>query len=164
MVNFARTESLKADEGYAGFEQANQPTITDADRRKLLNFCIVGGGPTGVEFAAELHDFLHTDIARHYPALARMAKINLYDVAPSILGGFDTGLQEYVLIRRMRLSALEANVLCRRYATSKFKREGIRLLTQHHVQRVEQVSCSYTLALGPPRVRMAAFRQSARAS
>ncbi|OJT07134.1 hypothetical protein TRAPUB_2012 [Trametes pubescens] len=100
------------------FEQANQPTITDADRRKLLNFCIVGGGPTGVEFAAELHDFLHTDIARHYPALARMAKINLYDVAPNILGGFDTGLQEY--------------------ATSKFKREGIRLLTQHHVQRVEQ--------------------------
>ncbi|OSD00481.1 FAD/NAD-P-binding domain-containing protein [Trametes coccinea BRFM310] len=99
------------------FEQANQPTITDADRRKLLNFCIVGGGPTGVEFAAELHDFLHSDLARHYPALARMAKINLYDVAPVILGGFDTGLQEY--------------------ATSKFKREGIRLLTQHHVERVE---------------------------
>ncbi|KAI0325734.1 FAD/NAD(P)-binding domain-containing protein [Cubamyces sp. BRFM 1775] len=100
------------------FEQANQPTITDADRRKLLNFCIVGGGPTGVEFAAELHDFLHSDIARHYPALARMAKINLYDVAPVILGGFDTGLQEY--------------------ATAKFKREGIRLLTQHHVERVEE--------------------------
>ncbi|KAI0672414.1 FAD/NAD(P)-binding domain-containing protein [Trametes maxima] len=100
------------------FEQANQPTITDADRRKLLNFCIVGGGPTGVEFAAELHDFLHSDIARHYPALARMAKINLYDVAPNILGGFDTGLQDY--------------------ATAKFKREGIRLLTQHHVERVEK--------------------------
>lgn len=25
-----------------GFEQANQPTISDADRRKLLNFCVVG--------------------------------------------------------------------------------------------------------------------------
>ncbi|RPD52496.1 FAD/NAD(P)-binding domain-containing protein [Lentinus tigrinus ALCF2SS1-6] len=100
------------------FEQANQPTITDADRRKLLNFCIVGGGPTGVEFAAELHDLLHTDIARHYPSLAAMAKINLYDVSPVILGGFDEGLQEY--------------------ATTKFKREGIRLLTQHHVERVEE--------------------------
>ncbi|KAI0705500.1 FAD/NAD(P)-binding domain-containing protein [Earliella scabrosa] len=99
------------------FEQANQPTITDADRRKLLNFCIVGGGPTGVEFAAELHDLLHTDMARHYPSLAAMARINLYDVAPSILGGFDAGLQEY--------------------AVNKFKREGIRLLTQHHVERVE---------------------------
>ncbi|KAH9848656.1 FAD/NAD-P-binding domain-containing protein [Lenzites betulinus] len=101
------------------FEQANQPTITDADRRKLLNFCIVGGGPTGVEFAAELHDFLHTDIRRHYPALARLAKINLYDVAPNILGGFDTGCKS-------------------KYATSKFRREGIRLLTQHHVERVEK--------------------------
>lgn len=79
---------------YPGFEQANQPTITDADRRKLLNFCIVGGGPTGVEFAAELHDLLHTDMTRHYPQLARMARINLYDVAPNILGGFDAGLQE----------------------------------------------------------------------
>ncbi|KAI0718582.1 FAD/NAD-P-binding domain-containing protein [Cerioporus squamosus] len=100
------------------FEQATQPTITDADRRKLLNFCIVGGGPTGVEFAAELHDLLHTDVARAYPNLAAMAKINLYDVSPSILGGFDEGLQEY--------------------ATAKFKREGIRLLTQHHVERVEE--------------------------
>ncbi len=95
-ANRARIHGLCSDDWLAGFEQANQPTITDADRRKLLNFCIVGGGPTGVEFAAELHDFLHTDIARHYPALARMAKINLYDVAPSILGGFDIGLQECV--------------------------------------------------------------------
>ncbi|TBU63386.1 FAD/NAD(P)-binding domain-containing protein [Dichomitus squalens] len=100
------------------FEQANQPTITDADRRKLLNFCVVGGGPTGVEFAAELHDLLHTDMSRHYPQLARMARINLYDVAPTILGGFDEGLQQY--------------------AESKFRREGIRLLTQHHVERVEE--------------------------
>ncbi|KAI0753299.1 FAD/NAD-P-binding domain-containing protein [Daedaleopsis nitida] len=100
------------------FEQANQPTITDADRRKLLNFCIVGGGPTGVEFAAELHDLLHTDMYRHYPTLTAMARINLYDVAPSILGGFDAGLQEY--------------------AVNKFRREGIRLLTQHNVERVER--------------------------
>lgn len=93
-----------------GFEQANQPTISDVDRRNLLNFCIVGmskfgvyfwtssryvtlgGGPTGVEFAAELHDLLHSDIERHYPALARIAKITLYDVAPKILGSFDESL------------------------------------------------------------------------
>ena len=53
-----------------------------------------GGGPTGVEFAAELHDLLHTDIMRHSPNLAKLAKISLFDVAPNILGGFDTGLQE----------------------------------------------------------------------
>lgn len=53
-----------------------------------------GGGPTGVEFAAELHDLLHTDVKRHYPSFARLARISLFDVAPNILGGFDTGLQE----------------------------------------------------------------------
>ena len=51
-----------------------------------------GGGPTGVEFAAELHDLLHAEIKRHYPTLARMAKITLYDVAPNILGSFDRSL------------------------------------------------------------------------
>lgn len=54
----------------------------------------IGGGPTGVEFAAELHDLLHTDIRRHYPTLARMAKTTLYAVAPHILGTFDEGLQQ----------------------------------------------------------------------
>src|ERR1700722_18589678 len=27
---------------FSGFEQANQPTMSDVDRRKLLSFCIVG--------------------------------------------------------------------------------------------------------------------------
>lgn len=28
------------------FAQANLPILSDIDRRKLLHFCIVGGGPT----------------------------------------------------------------------------------------------------------------------
>ncbi|KAF7965626.1 hypothetical protein HWV62_42615 [Athelia sp. TMB] len=100
------------------FEQANQPTRSDVERRNLLNFCIVGGGPTGVEFAAELHDLLHTDISRHYPALARMSKISLYDVAPEILGSFDRNLASY--------------------AEKNFAREGISIRTNHHVERVEK--------------------------
>ncbi|KAH7909184.1 FAD/NAD(P)-binding domain-containing protein [Hygrophoropsis aurantiaca] len=100
------------------FEQANQPYLSDVDRRKLLNFCIVGGGPTGVEFSAELHDLLHAEIDRHYPSLARMAKITLYDVAPNILGSFDKSLGSY--------------------AESKFRRDGISIKTRHHVERVEK--------------------------
>ena len=52
------------------FELASQPTVTDEERVGLLHFAIVGGGPTGVEFAAELHDTLITDIQRAYPELA----------------------------------------------------------------------------------------------
>ncbi|KAF8153138.1 pyridine nucleotide-disulfide oxidoreductase-domain-containing protein [Crassisporium funariophilum] len=99
------------------FEQANQPFRSDIERRNLLNFCIVGGGPTGVEFAAELHDLLHTDIAKHYPALAKFSKITLYDVAPNILGSFDLSL--------------------RKYTENTLAREGISILTSHHVERVE---------------------------
>ncbi|KAJ3503014.1 hypothetical protein NMY22_g18395 [Coprinellus aureogranulatus] len=100
------------------FEQANQPFLSDLEKRKLLHFCIVGGGPTGVEFAAELHDLLHTDILRHYDkSLTRLAKISLYDVAPNILGMFDQNL--------------------RKYTEKTFSREGINILTSHHVDRVE---------------------------
>ncbi|KAG9310244.1 NDE1, mitochondrial external NADH dehydrogenase [Chiua virens] len=80
---------------------------------------IPGGGPTGVEFAAELHDLLHTEIERHYPSLARLTRITLYDVAPSILGSFDRSLSIW--------------------AEEKFRRDGISLKTRHHVERVEKV-------------------------
>jgi len=99
------------------FEQAMQPTLSDVDRRNLLNFCIVGGGPTGVEFASELHDLLHAEVADHYPSLAKLAKITIYDVAPSILGSFDKTLVEY--------------------AEKTFSRDGISILTSHHVEKVE---------------------------
>ncbi|KAK2460757.1 hypothetical protein APHAL10511_007227 [Amanita phalloides] len=99
------------------FEQAAQPTISDIDRRNVLNFCIVGGGPTGVEFAAELYDLIHTDIRAHYANLARLAKITIYDVAPSILGSFDKSLVQYTM--------------------KKFSREGINILTRRVVERIE---------------------------
>ncbi|KAF5350487.1 hypothetical protein D9756_008688 [Leucocoprinus leucothites] len=99
------------------FEQANQPTMSDIQRRNLLNFCIVGGGPTGVEFAAELHDLLQSDARVHYPNLARLAKITLYDVADSILTSFDRSLVKYT--------------------EKTFSREGVSILTNHHVERVE---------------------------
>jgi len=44
------------------FEQACLPTTTDEERRRLLSFVVCGGGPTGVEFAAELFDMLNEDL------------------------------------------------------------------------------------------------------
>lgn len=37
------------------FEKAALPSVTDAERRRLLSFLVVGGGPTSCEFTAELH-------------------------------------------------------------------------------------------------------------
>lgn len=46
------------------FERACLPTTTDEERKKLLSFVICGGGPTGVEFAAELFDMLNEDLTK----------------------------------------------------------------------------------------------------
>jgi NADH dehydrogenase/NADH:ubiquinone reductase (non-electrogenic) len=37
------------------FEKAAIPTVSEAERRRLLSFVVVGGGPTSCEFVAELH-------------------------------------------------------------------------------------------------------------
>ncbi|KAK4051019.1 hypothetical protein OIV83_003148 [Microbotryomycetes sp. JL201] len=102
------------------FELAAQPTLTDVQRAQMLNFVIVGGGPTGCEFAAELHDLVATDITRAYPKLAPMARITIYDVAPTILGAFDAELVEY--------------------AMKQFARQGITIKNQRHVERVNEAS------------------------
>ena len=51
------------------FELAALPGTTEEDRRKALHFCVVGGGPTGVEFAGTLRDFVRGDLSRKYPEL-----------------------------------------------------------------------------------------------
>jgi alkanesulfonate monooxygenase SsuD/methylene tetrahydromethanopterin reductase-like flavin-dependent oxidoreductase (luciferase family) len=47
----------------------NQPT--------RLNFVVVGGGPTGVEFAAELADLLHEDLRKNFPKMKDAVKIQV---------------------------------------------------------------------------------------
>jgi NADH dehydrogenase FAD-containing subunit len=42
------------------FESANLPGQPEEERQRLLRFVVVGGGPTGVEYAAELHGTLLT--------------------------------------------------------------------------------------------------------
>jgi len=40
------------------FERANLPGLTEEQKRATLTFAIIGAGPTGVEFASELRDFV----------------------------------------------------------------------------------------------------------
>ena len=77
------------------FEEASLPSTSEARRAQLLHFCVVGGGPTGVEFSAELHDLIHDDLSKKYPTLLTSVRITLYDVAPRILSMFDSALAQY---------------------------------------------------------------------
>lgn len=51
------------------FERAAMPHIPLNEKKRLLSFVVVGGGPTSCEFTSELHDFLYYDMPRLYPDL-----------------------------------------------------------------------------------------------
>ena len=102
------------------FERANLPGISREERRRLLQFVICGGGPTGVEYAAELNDFLVEDLQRSYPDLVSEARICLVEAGREILSTFDEKL--------------------RKYATRLFRRERISVLTESPVVKVDEGS------------------------
>lgn len=87
-------------------EMSSSPGLTREERMRLQTFVVVGGGPTGVEFAAELHDFMVRDLADAYPGAAPRARIILLEATPKILGAFDQTLSEYTAkhFRRARIS------------------------------------------------------------
>ncbi|KXZ48051.1 hypothetical protein GPECTOR_30g146 [Gonium pectorale] len=70
--------------------------------QRLLHVVIVGGGPTGVEVAGELTDFIANELRKLYPERAKAMRVTLVE-ARELLGSFDASLREYAarkLIRR----------------------------------------------------------------
>ena len=55
------------------------------EMRKLLSFVIVGGGPTGVEVAAELYDMVESDLSKIYPKLVKEAVISVIELQDHVL-------------------------------------------------------------------------------
>lgn len=45
-------------------ELASLPMVSPEERKKLLSFVVIGGGPTGIEFAAELNDWVEEDFIK----------------------------------------------------------------------------------------------------
>lgn len=70
------------------FEKAILPGLSEEERRTNLHFVIVGGGPTGVEFAAELHDFFTEDLVKIYPMVKHLVKISLIQSGDHILNTY----------------------------------------------------------------------------
>ncbi|EOO02766.1 putative external nadh-ubiquinone oxidoreductase mitochondrial precursor protein [Phaeoacremonium minimum UCRPA7] len=62
---------------------------------RLLHMVVVGGGPTGVEFAGELQDFFEEDIKRLIPDISDRFKVTLIEALPNVLPSFSKQLIEY---------------------------------------------------------------------
>ncbi|XP_076935892.1 external alternative NAD(P)H-ubiquinone oxidoreductase B2, mitochondrial-like [Bidens hawaiensis] len=104
------------------FEKASLPNVSDDERRRMLQFVVVGGGPTGVEFAAELHDFVSEDLVKLYPTVKDFVKISLLEATNNILNMFDKRITTF--------------------AEEKFHRDGIDLKTGSMVVKVSDKEIS----------------------
>ncbi|KAI8972318.1 hypothetical protein BDB01DRAFT_845109 [Pilobolus umbonatus] len=76
-------------------ESAAFPEQSPEEVKRLLHMVVVGGGPTGIEYAAELHDFLVDDLTHWYPELVGKIKITLIEAMPNVLPAFSKQLIEY---------------------------------------------------------------------
>jgi NADH dehydrogenase len=92
------------------FERA-QHERDHARRRSLLTFAIVGGGPTGVEFAGALSELVGGPLRRDYRALDfREVSIVLLETADTLLPGLPVRLGDYA---RARLAGMGVDVRLR---------------------------------------------------
>mmetsp|Transcript_13474 Transcript_13474/g.54004 ORF Transcript_13474/g.54004 Transcript_13474/m.54004 type:complete len:401 (+) Transcript_13474:1210-2412(+) len=98
------------------FERANLPSTPVEEKKRLLSFVVVGGGPTGVEYAAELHDLVTEDMSKKYSKLMEYFSVSLVQRQNTILTQFDGVLQQ---------SAMD-----------NFKQSGINVITGANVVEV----------------------------
>ena len=99
-------------------EMACLPTTSDEERRRLLSFVISGGGPTGVEFAAELYDMLNEDLLKSFPRILRNeVSVHVIQSRSHILNTYDEALSVY--------------------AEKRFEHDQVEVLTNARVQEVQ---------------------------
>eukprot|EP00590_Aulacoseira_subarctica_P006132 CAMPEP_0172419464 /NCGR_PEP_ID=MMETSP1064-20121228/5902_1 /TAXON_ID=202472 /ORGANISM="Aulacoseira subarctica , Strain CCAP 1002/5" /LENGTH=447 /DNA_ID=CAMNT_0013158965 /DNA_START=222 /DNA_END=1565 /DNA_ORIENTATION=- len=97
------------------FERASSNACTEEERERLLTFIVVGGGPTNVEFASELFDFLDKDVSHWYPELREKFHIFLVEASEQILGTFHARIGDYVkdLFKKRRINIMTNTAVAR---------------------------------------------------
>lgn len=106
-------------------EFACLPSTSDAERRRLLSFVVCGGGPTGVEFAAELFDVLNEDLVKYFPKILRNEiSVHLIQSRGHILNTYDEALSKY--------------------AEERFARDQVQVLVNSRVKEVKEDSILFT--------------------
>jgi NADH:ubiquinone reductase (H+-translocating) len=85
------------------FEQAEIATDA-AERRRLLTFVVIGGGPTGVEMAGAIAELAKMALARDFRHIdPRQSRVLLIEAGPRILSSFPAKLSEKALRALKRL-------------------------------------------------------------
>jgi NADH:quinone reductase (non-electrogenic) len=92
----------------SAFEQA-ELAGDDAERKRLLTFVIIGGGPTGVEMAGAIAEIARQTLARDFRRIdPRTARIVLIEAGPRLLPTFSEHHSNYA---RDTLTAMGVDVM-----------------------------------------------------
>jgi NADH:ubiquinone reductase (H+-translocating) len=80
----------------------------EEEQKRLLHFVIIGGGPTGVELAGEMADFLNDEFKHAFPILTPKAKITLIQSGNTLLHQVDKwfGARSEGTLEKMGVSIL----------------------------------------------------------
>lgn len=77
------------------FDRAAHPNVDEQTKRQLLSFVVCGGGPTGVEFTAELLDLVNRCAKQNFN-LDKYVSVSLVE-GNKVLSMFTEGTAEYTL-------------------------------------------------------------------
>jgi NADH dehydrogenase FAD-containing subunit len=119
------------------FERANLPSLTDEQRERDLTIAVIGAGPTGIEFAAELRDFVEQDGPKYYPTLLKHVRIKVIEASSSVLAPFDKALQQEA-IRVMNRAVEIRDPEVRSFLPERFKL--VELMLDQSVKEVTEKS------------------------
>jgi NADH dehydrogenase len=86
------------------FEAAERAT-DPAERRRLLTFAVIGGGPTGVEVAGAIAELARFVLARDFRSIdAKSTRVTLVEAGDRILPAFDPELSKKALLQLEELN------------------------------------------------------------
>jgi NADH:ubiquinone reductase (H+-translocating) len=87
----------------SAFERA-EVVLEEEERRSLLTFAVIGGGPTGVELAGSIAEIARLALTRDFRRIdPSTARILLIEGGPRLLAAFDPALSEHAHNRLERL-------------------------------------------------------------
>jgi NADH dehydrogenase len=92
----------------SAFEQAENE-MDEVKQKALLNFVVIGGGPTGVELAGAIADISRTVLIHDFKRIdPSQARVILIEGGPRLLAAFSESLSEYT---RKSLTSMGVEVL-----------------------------------------------------
>jgi len=125
------------------FERANVPGLTAEQKEAALTFAVIGAGPTGVEFCAELCDFIEQDVPKYYPKLVPYVRVKVIEASDKVLMAFDSALQAKAIETLQARTAVEGGLPL----VEVLLKAGVQEVTPNKIKLSNNQSLPYGLAV-----------------